>query len=198
MADFTWKSPLAGVIQPGSHGARRQTPGVTIRELRRTLHSISPRKDQHGRVSEILQRHQSMALPEPGFFNRNGDSTLLWAGYNQWMLAGPPATTMDVGTLAEELEPWAALVEHGDGRAILRISGPSARDTLAKLCAVDLHPRRFTTGRCAATRLGHISALLHQTDDEPSFEIHVFRAFAASFYHELTEAAHEFGYSIPS
>jgi sarcosine oxidase gamma subunit len=37
--------------------------------------------------------------------------------------------------------------------------------------------------------MAHIGALLHQIDTAPIYEIHVFRAFAAGFYHELIEAA---------
>ena len=32
----------------------------------------------------------------------------------------------------------------------------------------------------------------------PTFEIHVFRAFAASFYHDLTAAAADLGYTAQS
>jgi heterotetrameric sarcosine oxidase gamma subunit len=194
MSDLHWKSPLAGVVKPGQHAVRGQSPGVVICEMRRALYSISPYRDRRARVSDILHRHFGMTLPEPGHFHHNQESSLLWAGFGQWMLAGPPGGTLDIDAAAGELGDCAALVALGDSRAMLRLSGPATRQVLARLCALDLHPRRFSSGHCAATRMGHLSALLHQIDDEPTFEIHVFRAFAASLYHELTEAAREFGY----
>lgn len=196
MPEFAWKSALAGVIEPGVHGARRDDPGVVVGEIVRSLISIVPRAGRDERVSEILAERVGITLPEAGRFATSGETTLLWAGLGQWILAGPPGGAPDFADLAAALSGEAAATTQGDGRAMVRIAGRDARAVLAKLCAVDLHPRRFGPGNCAATRVAHLGALLHQIDDTPTFEIHVFRAFARSFWEELVEAAEEFGYRV--
>jgi sarcosine oxidase subunit gamma len=44
-----------------------------------------------------------------------------------------------------------ALVDVSGQRTILEISGPKAREVLAKGCRLDLHPRVFGAGQCAQT-----------------------------------------------
>lgn len=195
MAEFTSKSPLAGILADGLHGAVDGEPGVTIREVRRPLVSVSPRAGARERVSKILQEHLGVTLPEPGRFAVAGDVLVLWAGLEQWIIAGvEDGRRTDLAPLAEALAPLAAVVDQGHGRAMVRLSGPRARDVLARLCAVDVHPRSFGPGRVAATRMAHVGTLLAQLDDAPTFEIQVMRSFAVSFFEELTAAAAPFGF----
>jgi sarcosine oxidase subunit gamma len=195
MSEFAWKSPLRGLIVPGRHGGGDGPPGVVYGELRRSLYSITPARGCTDEVSRLLRGRLGLSLPNSGHFETDGGFSLIWSGLNQWMLAGPPGQPgPDFRDLRKLLDDNAALVDHGDARAIFRVSGTGARRTLARLCAVDLHPRRFGPGRCAATRMAHIGALLQQLDDAPTFEVHVFRGFAESFHDELREAATEFGY----
>ena len=49
---------------------------------------------------------------------------------------------------------------------VVRLSGPNARDVLAKGCQLDLHPVAFTTGGCAQTTLFHSMALIHAVADD--------------------------------
>ncbi len=195
MPDLVFKSPLAGVLVPGRHGAGDGEPGVVITEVRRSLFSIAPRRGRFEAANEAIAAKLGLALPQPGRFVSQERTSLLWAGYRLWMLAGPPGEPgPDFGDWRAAMDGLASLADHGNARAMIRVGGPAARRTLARLCAVDLHPRAFGTGHSAATRMGHVGALLHQVDESPVFEIHVFRAFAASFYEELTTAAAEFGY----
>ena len=189
------KSPLSGAIRPGRHGARAGEPGLVYREVRRSLYSISPGRDRAGAVSDLLRERMGLPLPPVGRFETNGDTSLIWSSVNQWMLAGPPNRPGDsLRAVRDLLAGNAAVVDHSDARTIVRINGPAVRRVIARLCAVDLHPSRFEPGHCAATRMAHVGALLQQLDDAPTFEIHVFRAFAVSFLDELREAAAEFGH----
>ncbi len=197
MSEFAWKSPLAHLLKPGSFGAMPDSPGVEVHEVRRSLYSVVPATGQHDTASVRLREFTGLSLPEAGGFSQGNGISLLWAGFGIWMLAGPlDGAPPDYGALREALQETAAVADHSDGRCMLRISGPAARFVLAKMCAVDLHPRHFGPGSCAATRMGHINAHLHQLDDTPRYEIHVFRAFAESFFSELTEAAAPEGYRI--
>jgi sarcosine oxidase subunit gamma len=79
-----------------------------------------------------------------------------------------------------------------DGRSVVRVAGPRARDTLAKGVPIDLHPRAFQPGDAAVTVVNHIGVHFWQLDAVPSYEFCVFRSFAPSFWQWLATAAGEF------
>jgi sarcosine oxidase subunit gamma len=78
----------------------------------------------------------------------------------------------------------------------MAISGPRARDALAKGVAVDLHPRAFEAGHAAATLVAHIGVTLWQVDEAPTFHVCVPRAFSSSFWHWLLASAAEYGFEV--
>jgi sarcosine oxidase subunit gamma len=77
----------------------------------------------------------------------------------------------------------------------MRVSGPRARELLAKGCSLDLHPRAWEPGRCAQTSIARVSVLLHALDPE-GFDLYCARSYAGSVWHWLTEAAAEYGYQV--
>ncbi|MGI4955776.1 MAG: sarcosine oxidase subunit gamma [Janthinobacterium lividum] len=73
----------------------------------------------------------------------------------------------------------AGLIDLSDARVGIRIAGPDARDRLARLVPLDLHPSRFMPGLCAATVMAHLNVLLLQLGPD-SFEVQCGRSFADS------------------
>ena len=69
-------------------------------------------------------------------------------------------------------------MDQSDGRTIVRISGASARDALAKGAFVDLHQSAFRPGDAAITTIGHIGVHFWQIDEVPTYECAMFRSFA--------------------
>jgi sarcosine oxidase subunit gamma len=99
--------------------------------------------------------------------------------------------------LKEAVGDAASVADQSSGYAILRVTGPKLRETLAKILPLDLHPRCFVRGDVASTTASHVGATLwrlEDADDSPVFEIAVFRSLAASFWHALTDSAAEFGF----
>ncbi len=78
----------------------------------------------------------------------------------------------------------------------MRIAGPKARDTLAKGLPIDLHQQVFQPGDTALTVVAHINVHIWQVDDAPTYDLAVFRSYAASFCEFITSAASEFGISF--
>ena len=76
--------------------------------------------------------------------------------------------------------------------ATLALSGPRARQVLMKGCRLDLHPRAFAPGACVQTALARAQMILHQTDDDPSFEITVRNSFAHYLATWLLDAMAEY------
>jgi sarcosine oxidase subunit gamma len=70
------------------------------------------------------------------------------------------------------------------------------RETLAKGCPVDLHPRAFEPGDTALTAIAHMGVQLWQGDAAPTYELFVTRSMAGSFAEWLLAAAAEFGLEV--
>ena len=106
--------------------------------------------------------------------------TVLWLGPDEWLATGPAAEDAAlVEALGTSLDgKHCALTDVSAMYATLALSGPQAREVLMKGCRLDLHPRAFAPGACMQTALARAQVILHQTDDDPSFEITVRNSFA--------------------
>lgn len=123
----------------------------------------------------------------------DGGIVLQWAGPRQWLMMAPANTTADLeADVSQLLDGLAAVVDHTDARALLRISGPETRAVLAKVVGIDLHPRAFAIGDVAVTHAAHVGITIALVDDQPTFEISLSRSFADSFAAALVDAAAAF------
>jgi sarcosine oxidase subunit gamma len=188
------KSPLSGVCNPGGQvfGAYSSAPGVAFAE-RRDLMLLSLRgKVQDAAWLERVTGALGCELPKPC---RSADSAIAGAlglGPDEWLIVSGSDSA-----IASTLSARAAYVtDVSHGRACLRLSGARARDLLAKGTSIDLHPRAFQPGHCAATALAKISVVLHQVDASPTYDLYAMRSYTLSLWHWLTEAAAEYGYRI--
>lgn len=130
-------------------------------------------------ASTALQSIHGLPFPAPGSLHRAGSTRIAWAGLDQAFLLD---TTPDTALTAH-----AALIDQSDAWAHLALSGPAARDVLARLVPLDLAPAACPKGSARRTLLGHMSCLiLHPGGD--TFEILVFRSMARSAVHDLTRA----------
>jgi sarcosine oxidase subunit gamma len=133
----------------------------------------------------------------PGVCNADEHTQVAWNGPNSWMIiASDEAAKRKPGQLFESLKKavgkLGAVVDQSHGRCSLRLSGKHARKVMAKNTAVDLHPVSFGPGQCALTSVAHMSALVIQVDDTPSYDLFVARSLARSFAHAIEYACHEF------
>jgi sarcosine oxidase subunit gamma len=133
-----------------------------------------------------------------------GEVTALWVGPDQWLVTCPQDEVAGrMGALREGLKDLHhALTDLSDGRLVLGLEGPSARDVLAKACPLDLHPRAFAPGQCASSRLAKADVLIHFVRDDPvagpSFDLYVARSFARYLFAWLEDAGLEFGLQVRS
>lgn len=119
---------------------------------------------------------------------------VLWLGPDEWLVAGADNPASALASATANLH--AAVVDVSDGRIVIGIAGPNARDLLAKGCPLDLHPAVFPPGRCAQTLIAHAHVILHQTDAAPRYEIYVHRSFADYLWRWLEDAAREYGLAV--
>ena len=175
--------------------------GVTLRESPMrgllVLRGDATGAEFRGAVAAVLGLEP---VVEPLTALRRRDVSMLWLGPDEWLVVTPDRRLQRIErALRDALEgQHAALTDVSHSRAVVVLSGPHAREVLAKGCTLDLHPRVFGPGRCAQSRLAKCQALIHHTTDAPEFEIHVQRSFAQYAWTWLEDAGQEFGVRIVS
>ncbi len=196
---LTPRSTLDRVLVPGHYGAEGDARGVTITE--RTELALASVMARNGKTLELAARiKERFAADLPMTPRRVADGQIhfIWAGPGRWLAAAPnqPPSTFE-SNLREALSGLASVTSQSDGRAIIRVSGPKAREALAKGVPLDLDPRTFGPGDTAMTVVAHINVHLWQSDIAPAYDFAVFRSFAGSFCEWLFDASAEFGVLVP-
>lgn len=197
MADLSLAelSPWSGLWRRGRSGNSGHEPGVVISEpAAQGMVLLVARK---GETEALLRAAKAwgVELPTSPRWVRGREQVFIWAGPGQWLVRGPGSGTELMGRLSD----WTAngaVIDQSHSRAVLSVSGPRARDVLAKGFDIDLHPRVFGPGDVALTQAAGISACLWQGDDAPTYEVAVPASFAGSFWHWLSSSAAEYGYLI--
>jgi sarcosine oxidase, subunit gamma len=135
---------------------------------------------------------------EPNRVAENSESRILWLGPDEWLVVTPEdKSEVYWKKLLELLDgQHSAVVDVSEARAVIGISGPKARETLAHGCSLDLHTRVFRTGQCAQTLLARIPIVLHQRDNVPSYDIYVQRSLAEYLWNWLEDAAGPYGVAV--
>jgi sarcosine oxidase subunit gamma len=148
--------------------------------------SVTAWRGQAAELAEVARARLGLELPTAGRWRDQAGLTAAWAGPGHWWLQRPGRVP-----LLRELAPLAAhggLIDISDAHAVLRISGPAARDILLGLLPLDLHPRAFGPGHVATTIAAHITVRVRQIDDAPSYDLACPRSYAASLWRALALA----------
>jgi len=192
------QSSLEAYARPGRHGREGGQACLFVSEVRgRALVSVIAHGGQCGPLRAKVRKRFGLDLPETPRLAIGSEVSFLWAGYEQWLAQAEETAIPDLQkAMTNEIGTFASVIDQSDARAWVRISGPAARCTLAKLAPIDLHHRVFKPHDTAITTMEHITGQITQIDDVPSYEISVPRSFAESFWHGLMQAASEFGVEI--
>jgi sarcosine oxidase, subunit gamma len=204
MIDFSLRrSPLAhrGLIARAASDAAVREAGVTLGERPHRC-QINLRGDagDSGFLTAV-ENATGLRLPvEPNTVATAGNLSALWLGPNEWLIVGPGGREDDLsGSLRGALQGrHFAVTDVSEARAVIAISGPHARDLLAKGTSLDLHPRVFGPDRCAQSGIAKATMILHQLDSEeqPTFEIYIANSFADYLWTWLERAAAEYRVAV--
>ena len=192
------RSPFGDLLKPGRHGARDGAAGVTLSE--RSGLALCVISAGAGKANEVAAKVRSVTgldLPMgPKRVSKDGFA-LIGTALGQWLaVAGGKGALPLLAKLAVALKGLATIVDQSNGKAVLRITGPRARDTLAKGCSLDLHPRVFKPGSAATTPVGLIDCQIWQVDERPTYDLAVPTSYAESLWFWLTASAAEYGYTV--
>lgn len=180
-------SPVSGLPAPDGGISLAERPFIAKVNLRGD-------PDSDGFIAGVKQT-LDMELPiAPNTTHGNGRHTVFWLGPNEWLVHGPEDTQSEiVATLRGSLGAvHTAITDVTDYYAVLRLSGPKAREVLSKGTPFDVHQHVFSLEACAQTCFGHASILLHHVQSSPVFDIQVRWTFAEYVWMYLVDAAKEY------
>ena len=145
-----------------------------------------------GKISALIEKSHSefsLELVDGPKRVTTSDIVALGIGPGRWFFV------TDIASKVVALTVLASISDHTDGYALFGISGPKARNTLAKGIPLDLHPAGFSENSVAVTVVSHIGAIVWKsTGDE--YVVAVFRSYARSFWDWLARVAEEYGLEI--
>lgn len=185
------RSCLVGHARSGRHGAPGEA-GATLAEV--TPHALALIA-LHGEDTAA----GTLALPRAGRFAPAGEAMLAWVAPRQYLRIACGADA-DAGAAAfpeSRAGMRASVIDLTGSRLILRIAGPRARDGLAKLVPIDLHPAAFGPGHAASTvAAAHIPVLLLQTEAAPAYLLIGPRSYGRALWSAAGAALTEHGYAV--
>jgi methylglutamate dehydrogenase subunit D len=203
VADLALKArpALSGVPTVGRHGRTDGPAGLVVRErIGLSFASVIARKGQLEALVTLARSAYGLDLPRvplrvSALLADGRQIAFVWAGPAQWL-----AICEGVDDFERELVAAfgirAMIAEQGDGRCVLRLGGPKARQVLAKGLPIDLDARVFKPGDVALSIAAHVNVHVWQLDEAPTYEMSVMRSFAGSFWSWLATSAAEFGYDV--
>lgn len=135
---------------------------LTLAEMpQSTIHSIAP-----------LKGTKPKGFPAVGRSASYGEGKIVWSARGQYFV---------IGATPPKLK--AAVTDQSDAWCHVSLTGADAHAAMARLCPLDT--AKMADGDVARSLVGHMSALIIRT--QHGFEIMVFRAFAKTLVHEVSE-----------
>lgn len=128
----------------------------------------------------------------PNTVAQGANGCIMWLAPDEWLIRTPPEAAPDApqwanagADLAHQIEAalgeeFSAVTDQTSGFSVIHLTGPHARDLLAKGCPLDLHPRVFGLGQCAQSHYFKTTVLLRriEADGAEAWEVIVRRSFA--------------------
>jgi heterotetrameric sarcosine oxidase gamma subunit len=191
-------SALANIAVPGRFGKPGGEPGLVISELTGLgLATVACRKGQAAALNAAVREAYGADLPASSRVAQGSKVSFVGYGPGQWLAVSEGLANEALARdLAAKLQGLASISDQSGGRMVIRLSGPRARDVLAKGLPIDLDPRAFPFGSATTSAISHMGVQLWQLDDTRSYDIAIFRSLTESFWRWLTASAAEFGYEI--
>ncbi|WP_296745015.1 sarcosine oxidase subunit gamma [Mesorhizobium sp.] len=200
MAEFSWntQSPLESALVPGHHGATATQGGVTLEELRDiSLVQVMARRGRTAETAKAAKKVFGIEPPTSPSAAASRHATLIWSGPDQFIAFSARSGDDQFSRLSEAFAGVASLSDQSDGRCLIRIGGPSARQALAKFCSLDLDDAAFPLGAAATTSIDHTAMNIWRevdgTDGLAVFNMLVFTSFADSLWHTILDSCLEYG-----
>jgi sarcosine oxidase, subunit gamma len=138
-------------------------------------------------------------LPVPGTSGGTEGAAILCVGPAAWLVVLPEGARSSRLSLAGAVgRAFEVALDMSHAWTRLGIAGAMATELLSKGSALDLHPRMFPPGACAAAGFARLRTILWRSLDGARFDLFVGRSHAVALWEWLTEAAAEYEGSAAS
>ena len=191
-------SAFDGVAAPGRYGKADGDAGVTIAERTNLgLATLQVRKGENDGLKAAARETYGLDLPDGSTVASGKDVSFIGTGPGQWLAVSDTLANETLAEdLADKLKGLASVSDQSSGRAVLRLSRPRARDTLAKGLAIDLDPRVFGPGSAVTSTISYMGVLIWREGEAEDYDVALFRSGAESFWRWLSASAAEYGYAF--
>ncbi len=192
---FMRQAPLDHLALPAQARDDLGQAGLGLGELRfQGAVNLRARRDDPA-ARQALEAALGTALPGVNATAAAGELTLIGLGPDEWLEVGG-----DGPAVAQRLEgggqgQFVGVTDVSENYCTLVVSGPKAREVLAKGCPLDLHPDVFKTSDAAGTLVAKATVVLWLQADG-SFRVLVRRSFADYLYRWLDDAGREYGVAV--
>ena len=183
-------------FRPGRLGQAQGPAGVALTELTNFgLASVLARNGRAADVARLIRSAHGIELPTTPRAVEASDASFLWNGPGHWLVLSAQAPDLE-SRIHRHLGDTASVFDQSDSRILLELSGPRARDVLAKGVSIDLDPAVFGRGDAAITTATHLSLVLWQVSDVPVYRLLTMRTYFGSFWHWFAASAAEYGCDV--
>jgi sarcosine oxidase subunit gamma len=141
-------------------------------------------------VQKAAMAAAGVKMPEQRQCLTDGGKGIAWMSPDELLIMCPYSdalATLD-GLNTALAKSHALAVNVSDARAVFEVSGPYAREVMAKVAPVDLAPSQFTAGMIRRTRIAQVPAAFWMPQDDV-FRVVCFRSVAQYVFDVLSIAA---------
>lgn len=145
---------------PEALAANAGAPGVTIGACRLDVTELAAYRERAADLHAVVRDH-GLRLPSTGGVASTADALVLSVRPDRWLvLAAPASAGAAAATWCQRCDGRAAVIDQSSALAAIFLSGPAAREALARGCRLDLSVDAFPPGRAAATVIAQVAATL--------------------------------------
>ena len=179
--------------QFGDHEGKNENNLLKISEIRNLL-IVQIVQYKNSTISiESIDIDGLKLKDEPLSVLSNNETRILWNGPKNWLLVSTKKDLLkDISQNFKETD--FAVTDLSHSKAIIEIEGQDAKEVLKKGC-----PFNFNTlekNNSINSTYNGIAFTVDMLDDNPNkARLFTLRSFGESFYHSITDASLEFGYT---
>jgi len=123
----------------------------------------------------------------------NKETRVLWNAPRTWLIISNKKNI--INNIKDKCDHSNfAVTDISHSRAVIQIKGLQAKEVLKKGCPININ--EIQVNNCAGTVFNGITVVVDFVNNNPdTFNLLALRSFSETFYHHITDAALEFGYT---
>jgi len=123
----------------------------------------------------------------------NKETRILWNAPRTWLIISSKKNI--ISNIKDKCDHENfAVTDISHSRAVIQIKGLQAKEVLKKGCPININ--EIQVNNCAGTVFNGITVVVDFVNNNPdTFNLLALRSFSETFYHHITDAALEFGYT---